>query len=76
MNFNIEFWIQILIYAVTFGITFGDFRARIKMLEKKMDIHNKLQDRMAVVEQSSKSAHHRIDELRDDINSSVKGGER
>ena len=57
MNFNIEFWIQILIYAVTFGITFGDFRARIKILEKKMDIHNKLQDRMAVVEQSSKSAN-------------------
>ena len=63
MSFNLEFWIQILIYAVTFGITFGDFRARIKILEKKMDIHNRLQDRMAVVEQSTKSAHHRIDEL-------------
>ena len=67
MEFSFEFWLQILIYAVTFGITFGDFRARIKMLEKKMDNNNSLNDRVAIVEQSLKSAHHRIDELRDEI---------
>jgi len=65
MELSFEFWLQILIYGVTFGITFGDFRARIKMLENKMDINNSLQDRLAAAEQSIKAAHHRIDELRE-----------
>lgn len=40
---------------------------RIGELEKKVDKHNGLIERMAVVEQSTKSAHHRIDELTDEI---------
>jgi hypothetical protein len=40
---------------------------RIDTLEKKVEKHNQLQDRMVAVEQSAKSAHHRIDELRGDI---------
>lgn len=32
-----------------------------------MDIHNQLQDRMVAVEQSAKQAHHRLDELRDEL---------
>lgn len=35
----------------------------IKRLEVKQDKSNNLKERMAVVEQSAKSAHHRIDEL-------------
>ena len=34
---------------------------RIEQLEKKVDKHNGLVERMIVVEQSTKSAHHRID---------------
>lgn len=34
----------------------------IKRLEEKQDKHNNLIERMAIVEQSAKSAHHRIDE--------------
>ena len=34
---------------------------RIEQLEKKVDKHNNLVERMVVVEQSTKSAHHRID---------------
>lgn len=37
-------------------------------LEKKQDKHNNLIERMAIVEQSTKSAHHRID--------SIEGGNR
>ncbi len=40
---------------------------RIKQLEKKVDKHNQLVERMVVVEQSVKSAHHRIDDLRKGI---------
>jgi cell division protein FtsL len=36
---------------------------RIQELEKKVDKHNSLIERMVVVEQSTKSAHHRIDEI-------------
>ena len=36
---------------------------RIEQLEKKVDMHNHLVERMAVAESSLKSAHHRIDEL-------------
>lgn len=36
----------------------------IKRLEEKQDKHNNLIERMAIVEQSTKSAHHRIDEMK------------
>ena len=55
------------VYAVSFGIMYGSFKTKLDYLEKKMDKHNQLQDRMAVVEQSVKSAHHRINELKDDV---------
>jgi hypothetical protein len=40
------------------------FEVRIAALEKKQDRHNGLIERMAVVEESTKSAHHRIDEIK------------
>lgn len=36
----------------------------IKRLESKQDKHNNLIERMAIVEQSTKSAHHRIDDIK------------
>lgn len=36
---------------------------RIEQLEHKVNKHNHLVERMVVVEQSTKSAHHRLDEL-------------
>lgn len=44
------------------------FKADIDRLEKKQDKYNNLQERTAIVEQSSKSAHHRQDEFREEIN--------
>lgn len=40
---------------------------RIKQLEEKVNKHNGLIERMYVVEESTKSAHHRIDEIRKGI---------
>ncbi|MCI1960239.1 MAG: hypothetical protein LKJ25_11535 [Clostridia bacterium] len=67
MEFNIQFWIQIIVYAVSFGCVYGNFSTRLKYLEKKMDKHNQLQDRMVAVEQSAKQADRRLDELREEI---------
>ena len=36
---------------------------RLDLLEAKQDKHNGLIERMVIVEQSTKSAHHRLDEL-------------
>ena len=36
----------------------------IKRLEEKQDKHNSVIERMAIVEQSVKSAHHRIDDIK------------
>lgn len=38
---------------------------RISQLEKKVEKHNNLIERMVRVENSVKSAHHRIDEIRE-----------
>lgn len=40
-----------------------DLVCDIRRLETKQDKYNTLQERIATVEQSSKSAHHRIDAL-------------
>lgn len=39
------------------------YRIDIEQLEEKVKKHNNLVERMIVVEQSTKSAHHRLDEL-------------
>lgn len=63
MSLSVEFWIQMCVYAISLGSFGGVVMTRLNYLEKKMDKHNSLQERMAVVEQSTKSAHHRIDEI-------------
>jgi len=55
--------LQILVYLFSAGMTIGTVLWRIKELEKKVDKHNGLVERMVVVEQSSKSAHHRLDRI-------------
>lgn len=40
---------------------------RLKELEKKQDKHNGLIAKMYTVEESLKSAHHRIEEIREDM---------
>ncbi|SDM54058.1 hypothetical protein [Acetanaerobacterium elongatum] len=63
---SVEFWIQIIIYAVSFGVVFGQFQAKIKYLEQKLDKHNNVIERLYKLEESTKSAHSRIDELKED----------
>ena len=67
MEFDVQFWVQILIYVAGFAAMWGNVTTRLNYLEQKMDKHNNLQERMAVVEQSTKSAHHRIDEIKEEV---------
>ncbi len=67
MQFDVQFWVQILIYVAGFAAMWGNVTTRLNYLEQKMDKHNNLQERMAVVEQSAKSAHHRIDDIKEEV---------
>ena len=58
-----EFWIQILVYGVSTGVFAGTILTKIAYLEKKIDKHSELIERMVRVEQSAKSAHLRIDSI-------------
>ncbi len=42
-------------------------RYRVKQLEEKVEKHNQVVERVYKLEVSTKSAHHRIDELREEI---------
>lgn len=66
-QFDTSFWIQLLVYAVTFAATWGSVTQRIKALEAKVDKHNNVVERMAVAERDLKSAWRAIDEIKDDI---------
>ncbi|MCD8377230.1 MAG: hypothetical protein LUB59_00415 [Candidatus Gastranaerophilales bacterium] len=46
-----------------FELNKKDVENHFKRLELKQDKHNNLIERMAIVEQSTKSAHHRLDSL-------------
>lgn len=45
-----QLWIQILAYAVSVGCLYGALSTRLKVLEKKVDVHNHLVERMYRVE--------------------------
>lgn len=70
MSISLELMIVIIINVMTAGIFLGGLAMSIKFIEKqikrleeKQDKHNNLIERMVKVEESSKSAHHRIDNI-------------
>ncbi len=71
MNLSNEFWIglvlQLLMYGVSFGAVYGAVKTKLNYMEKKLDKHNHFAERVIALEESSKSAHHRIDEIREQL---------
>ncbi len=70
MQLNSEFILLFIINIISACIAIGNYTKSIKYieehinrLEEKQDKHNGLIERMAIVEQSTKSAHHRIDSI-------------
>lgn len=65
-----EFYLLLMINVISAAIAIGSYTKTLKYieehinrLEEKQDKHNSLIERMVAVEQSTKSAHRRIDEL-------------
>ena len=40
-----EFWIQMIVYGITFGTAIGIFKTKLKYIEEKLDKHNKVIER-------------------------------
>ncbi len=76
MQLSTEFWIQMIVYAISIGSLGGTILTKLKYLETKQDKHNGLIERMVVVEQACKSAHHRIDSCENDIDRESERNER
>lgn len=55
--------ITVIIQALYIAYKIGRFEEKLNILEAKQDKHNNLIERMVHVEDSTKSAHHRIDSL-------------
>lgn len=53
----------IIVQGISSAKTFGSLEAKVEELGKKQDKHNNLIERMACVENSAKSAHHRLDNI-------------
>ena len=71
MTITLEFLLVIVINVLTAGVFIGGLAMSIKFieeqirrLEEKQDRHNNLIERMVKVEESTKSAHHRIDSIK------------
>ena len=62
MNYELAgILITVIIQALYIAVKLGKFEEKLLHLEKKQDKHNSLIERMIRVEDSTKSAHHRID---------------
>ena len=59
--------LQSIAYLVSAGATIGTIMWRIKALEKKVDKHNGLVERMVVVEQNIKASWHCIDDIKKNL---------
>ncbi len=59
----IGIFVTVIIQALYFAHKMGVIEKSILSLEAKQDKHNNLIERMVRVEDSTKSAHHRIDEI-------------
>lgn len=53
--------ITVVLQALYIAVKLGKFEEKLMNLEKKQDKHNNLIERMIRVEDSTRSAHHRID---------------
>jgi len=56
--------ITVVIQALYIAFKIGKFEEKLNAIEKKQDKHNNLVERMVRVEDSVKSAHKRMDDLK------------
>ncbi len=80
MNLGLEFvigfltlFVTILLQGMSSAKTFGRLEEKVEELGKKQDKHNGLIERMVRVEDSTKSLHHRMDEMQENCHKVLRG---
>lgn len=61
-----QLWIQIIAYGVSIGVLYGALSTRLKELEKKVDRHNHLVERMVCAELKINMLEKKIKEVSHD----------
>ena len=61
-----EFWAQLGVQLIMLSFFAGIVWTKLNYIEKKQDKHNKLIERMYNVEESTRKAHCRIDDMQKD----------
>lgn len=56
-----QFWVQMIAYGISVGCIYGGVAARLKSLEKKVECHNHLVERMYKIEAKVKVIEERED---------------
>jgi len=56
--------LTVVIQALYIAYKIGKFEEKLNTIEKKQDKHNNIIERVYHLEDSTKSAHHRIDEIK------------
>lgn len=60
-QFDMSFWIQMVVYAVSFGVFYGRITTQIAHLEKKVEKHNSVVERTVALEHDLDNLSRRID---------------
>lgn len=75
MGINVELLtllVGIIFQGLFIAHRMGKFEEKLNNIEKKQDKHNSLIERMVKVEDSTKSAHHRLDNLEDNCHKTMR----
>ena len=67
MELSQEFWLQIVIYLVSFAFSGGVVWTKLKYIEQKQDNHNKLIERMYKVEEKTRANQNKIENIKENI---------
>ena len=67
MELSQEFWLQIVIYLVSFAFSGGVVWTKLKYIEQKQDKHNKLIERMYNVEEKTRAIQNKIEDIEENI---------
>ena len=67
MELSQEFWLQIVIYLVSFAFSGGVVWTKLKYIEQQQDKHNKLIERMYNVEEKTRAIQNKIENIKENI---------
>lgn len=66
-----QLWVELVAYAISVGCLYGALSTRLKVLEKKVDLHNHLVERMYRAEMKIKLMEERLESEKTHLNEKI-----